>query len=215
MRAEARTRALERMARRLLLLQPVKGAWVPVAAALAGATVGCAAIPRVLSLTSAEGATTDVAAAEGSPLEVVTVGTGVRDPLPVRGSDIAYADLESVFGRAVSAAAVPWTTAHRSDATAGHGGRTLLVELASADADLDAGGRVVVAIGARATLRARHGNVYLGQTQLGCHEGGLVEAEGGAPVVHRCVVDMARELVGWLAGGVPLEPPQEPGVEPG
>src|SRR5208282_6599251 len=100
----------------------------------------------------------DVAAADGSPLEVVTVGTGVRDPLPVRGSDIAYADLEAAFGRAVSAAAVPWAAAHRGDATAVRGGWTLLVELASADADLDAGGRVVVAVGARATLRARHGN---------------------------------------------------------
>jgi hypothetical protein len=133
----------------------------------------------------------------------------------VRGSDIAYADLEAAFGRAVSAAAVPWTAAHRGDATAVRGGWTLLVELASADADLDAGGRIVVGIGARVTLRARHGNVYLGQTQLGCREGGLVAAEGGSPVVQRCIVDMARELVGWLAGGVPLEPPHEPGSESG
>jgi hypothetical protein len=52
--------------------------------------------------------------------------------------------------------------------------------------------------------------VYLGQTQLGCREGGVVEARGGSQVIQRCMVDMARELAGWLSGGVPLDPPDDP-----
>jgi len=177
--------------------------------AVAAIGVGCASVPQIVSLTRGEGAAAS-AASEASPLEVVTVGTAVRDPLPVRGSDVVYADLESALGTAIASATRPWAAAHGADATAAHGGWTVLVEIARADADLEGGGRVVVGIDARATLRARHGNVYLGQTQIGCREGGLVEASGGSPVVHRCMVDMARELAGWLAGGVPLDPPEDP-----
>jgi hypothetical protein len=65
----------------------------------------------------------------------------------------------------------------------------------------------VVGLDVRATLRTRAGNVYLGQTQLGCREGGLVSAEQGAPVVYRCMLRVGRDLAGWLAGGVRLDPP--------
>jgi hypothetical protein len=149
-------------------------------------------------------------APEASPLEVVTVGASVRDPLPVRGSDVVYADLESALGASVAVATRPWATAHRADATAARGGWSITVEIARADAELEGGGRVVVGVDARATLRTRHGNVYLGQTQIGCREGGLVEADGGTEVVHRCLAGMARELAGWLAGGVALDPPEDP-----
>jgi hypothetical protein len=178
--------------------------------AIAAIGVGCAGVPQVVSLTRGEGATANAAASQASPLEVVTVGTAVRDPLPVRGSDVAYADLEAAFGATITAATSPWAAAHRWDATATRGGWTVLVEIAKADAELESGGRVVVGMDARATLRARRGNVYLGQTQIGCREGGLVEASGGSPVIRRCIVDMARELAGWLAGGVPLDPPEDP-----
>jgi hypothetical protein len=178
---------------------------------MAAVGVGCASVPQIVSLTRGEGATDGAAAAAAaSPLEVVTVGTAVRDPLPVRGSDVVYADLEAALGATVTAAASPWAAAHRGDATAARGGWTVLVEIARADADLEPGGRVVVGIDARATLRARRGNVYLGQTQLGCREGGVVEARGGSQVIQRCMVDMARELAGWLSGGVPLDPPDDP-----
>ncbi len=83
----------------------------------------------------------------------------------------------------------------------------MLVEVTGADAELERGGRVVVGLDVRATLRTRSGNVYLGQTQLGCREGGLVSADEGAPVVYRCMMRVGRDLAGWLGGGVRLDPP--------
>jgi hypothetical protein len=125
----------------------------------------------------------------------------------VRGSDIVYGELEAALGIAVSTAAVPWADAHRDHVVARHGGWTVLVEVTGADADLEPGGRVVVGLDVRATLRTRNGNVYLGQTQLGCREGGLVSAEQGAPIVYRCMMRVGRDLAGWLGGGVRLDPP--------
>jgi hypothetical protein len=142
-----------------------------------------------------------------TPLEVSSRSTAVPDPLPVRGSDIVYGDLESALGAAVTTAVLPWAVAHGNDTVARRGGWTVLVEVTGADAELESGGRVVVGLDARATLRTRSGNVYLGQTQLGCREGGLVSAEQGAPVVYRCMLRVGRDLAGWLAGGVRLEPP--------
>jgi hypothetical protein len=131
----------------------------------------------------------------------------VPDPLPVRGSDIVYGDVEAALGIAVSTATAPWADAHREHDVATHGGWTVLVEVIGADAELEPGGRVVVGIEARATLRTRNGNVYLGQTQLGCREGGLVSADRGAPIVYRCMMRVGRDLAGWLGGGVRLDPP--------
>jgi hypothetical protein len=180
--------------------------------ALAALAAGCAAVPRLVSLTRDGGAPANPPASDASPLEVVSRGTAVRDPLPVRGADIVYGDLEGALGAIVAAATGPWAEAHRRDATALRGGWTVLVEVAGADAELEPGGRLVVGIDVHATLRTRRGNVYLGQTQLGCREGGLVSAGGGTPVVHRCMVRVAGDLAGWLAGGVPLDPqPAEPG----
>jgi hypothetical protein len=151
--------------------------------------------------------------ANGTPLEVVSRGTAVPDPLPVRGSDIVYGDVESALGYAVSSATVPWADAHRDHAVAKHGGWTVLVEVIGADAELEAAGRIVVGLDVRVTLRTRNGNTYLGQTQLGCHEGGLRSAEDGAPVLYRCMMRIGRDLAGWLGGGVRLDPP--PAAEAG
>jgi hypothetical protein len=128
----------------------------------------------------------------------------------VRGSDFVYGDLESALGIAISTATAPWATTHRDSPVAKHGGWTVLVEVIGADAELQAGGRLVIGFDVRATLRTRSGNVYLGQTQLGCHEGGLVSADQGAPVVYRCMMRVGRDLAGWLGGGVPLDPPPPP-----
>jgi hypothetical protein len=144
-----------------------------------------------------------------APLEVVSRSTAVPDPLPVRGSDIVYGDLEAALGIAVSTASAPWAASHRDHPVGQNGGWTVLVEVTGADAQLEPGGRVVVGLDVRATLRTRSGNVYLGQTQLGCREGGVVSAEQGAPVVYRCMMRVGRDLAGWLAGGVSLEPPPE------
>jgi hypothetical protein len=180
--------------------------------AVAALCAGCASMPQLVSLTRDVGAPLNAPPSDASPLEVVSRATAVRDPLPVRGSDIVYGDLEGALGAVVSVATVPWAQAHRSDEMAARGGWTVLLEVAEADAELEPGGRLVIGIDVHATLRTRRGNVYLGQTQLGCREGGLVSADGGSPVVYRCMSRVAGDLAGWLAGGVPLDPSRaEPG----
>jgi hypothetical protein len=145
----------------------------------------------------------------GVPLEIVSRSTAVSDPLPVRGSGISYGDLETALSVAVSTATAPWATSHRDDAVAKKGGWTVLVELTGADAQIEPEARVVIGLDVRATLRTRSGNVYLGQTQLGCREGGPVSTRDGVPVVYRCMTRVGRDLAGWLAGGVRLEPPPD------
>jgi hypothetical protein len=179
--------------------------FAPALAALAWLALGCSAPPRIVPLLHAAGP--PVVPGLAAPLEVVSRSTAIADPLPVRGSDIVYGDLETALGIAVASATTPWAEAHRTDPIAQHGGWTVLVEVTGADAELEPGGRVVVGLDARATLRTRNGNIYLGQTRLGCREGGLRSAEEGAPVVYRCMVRIGRDLAGWLGGGVRLEPP--------
>jgi hypothetical protein len=183
---------------------PVCAVFVVVAVAMGG---GCGGTPQMVPLLRTSGAPVVTVPADATPLEIVSRSTGVPDPLPVRGSDIVYGDLESALGLAVSAATAPWADAHRGHPVARSGGWTVLVEITEADALLEPGGRLVVDLGVRATLRTRSGNAYLGQTQSGCREGGLVSAERGAPVVYRCMTRLGRELAGWLGGGVGLDPP--------
>jgi hypothetical protein len=175
--------------------------------AFAASDAGCASPPRMVPLLADRGAASPPAAAT---LEIVSRGAAVPDPFPVRGSDVVYGGLEAALGGAVSAATGPWAAAHRDDPAARAGGWTLLVELTAADAELEGGGRVVVRFDVRATLRTRTGNAYLGQTQAGCREGGLVSAGDGAPVVDRCLRRIGADLAGWL-GGARLEAPPDSG----
>jgi hypothetical protein len=175
--------------------------------ALAAFALACGAPPQIVPLISNAGIPVVPSIQNGTPLEVVSRSTAVPDPLPVRGSDIVYGDVEAALGAAVTTATAPWAESHRRHPVAEHGGWTVLVEIVGADAELERGGRVVVGIEARATLRTRNGNVYLGQTQLGCREGGLVSADRGAPVIYRCMMRVGRDLAGWLGGGVRLDPP--------
>lgn len=142
-----------------------------------------------------------------APLEVVSRATAIPDPLPVRNSNIVYGDLEAALGTAVSTATAPWADSHRATKVGKNGGWTVLVEVTGAEATLEPGGRVVVGLDVRATLRTRSGNTYLGQTSLSCRDGGLRAAEEGAPVIYRCMMHIGRDIAGWLAGGVPLDPP--------
>jgi hypothetical protein len=132
------------------------------------------------------------------PLEVVTRSTAVADPLPVRGADVAYGDVEAALGHAIASATVPWAEAHRKVARSTDGWQ-LFVEITNSDAQYD-DGRVIFSVGVRATLRARTGNVYLAQTQASCRQGGLIQAEKGAPVMYRCMMEIGHDLAGWLDG---------------
>jgi len=130
------------------------------------------------------------------PLRVATRSTAVHDPLRVRGTSVVYADVETALGHAISSATVPWADAHRAHASDGW---QLSVEVTNADAWYD-DGRVVFSLGVRATLRARAGNLYLAQTQASCREGGVVPPDKGAPIMYGCMMNIGRDLEGWLEG---------------
>lgn len=194
------------MARGLLLYAQMRN---QACLALAILIAACSATTRLVPLVRAGGGPIPSIPSSSPPLEVVSRSTDVPDPLAVRGSDIAYGDLGTALGMAISTAAAPWAASHRDHPVARKGGWTVLVEVIGAEATLEPGGRVVVGLGVRATLRTRSGNVYLGQTQLGCREGGLVSDGEGTPVVYRCMTRVGRDLAGWLAGGVSLDPPPD------
>jgi hypothetical protein len=61
-------------------------------------------------------------------------------------------------------------------------------------------GRVIFWVAVRATLRERAGNVYLAQTQASCRQGGIVAPDKGAPIMYRCMMELGRDLNGWLQG---------------
>jgi hypothetical protein len=142
-----------------------------------------------------------------SPLEIKTRSTGVRDPLPLSEAhrlrwppNATFTGLEVSLGHAVGSALVPWADAHQGPNE--HGGWQLLVELIEARAERDRE-RLVVTVGARATLKTRQGNRYLAQTQVHCRQAALVAASEAAPVFYACLHDLGRELNGWLAGVQP------------
>ncbi|HEX3770270.1 MAG TPA: hypothetical protein VHV30_05375, partial [Polyangiaceae bacterium] len=122
-------------------------------ASLASLAAACSEAPAIVPLVHAAGAPVVVTPPASTPLEIVSRSTAVPDPLPVRGSSVAYAELEAALGAALATATVPWSEAHRAHALARDGGWAVLIELTSADAQIDGGGRLVVGLDARATLR--------------------------------------------------------------
>lgn len=153
--------------------------------------VGCAGAPQLVPLG------VPVADDPNVALEVITRSTAVRDPLPVRNSDVVYGDIEASLGHAVSSATVDWAAANHARRP---GGWQLTVEIVDADAEEQSGGRLIVRMNARATLRSRIGRTYLAQTQAGCDTTGIVTPEQGAPVVYHCMKRIGRDLSNWLAG---------------
>lgn len=155
---------------------------------------GCANAPRLVPLGVP---LTDNA---NVPLEVITRSTAVQDPLPVRNSGVVYGDIEAALGHAVSSATVGWAETHKAQRPEGW---QLTVEIIDAEAVEEGGGRLVVTLNARATLRTRVGNGYLAQTQASCSKTGIVPAEQGSPVLYHCMTRIGRDLSNWLAGVEP------------
>ena len=170
-----------------------------LALALAASGGGCSGAQQNVPLLSAAGIPVTATPTGAIPLEVVTRGTAVADPLPVRRTSVVYGDLEAALGLAVSSAGVPWANAHREKRPEGW---QLFVELTRAEAEEKAG-RLVVALDVRATLRARAGNVYLAQTYAHCRQAGVVEAASGGPVVYACMTRIGRDLTSWLSAVQP------------
>jgi len=136
---------------------------------------------------------------EEIPLEVVTRSTAVSDPMPVRGSEVSYQDVEAALGIAVTTAAAPFAGNFKEKRP---GGYQLTVEIMQADVEYSHG-RLVMAMNVNATLRSRVGRVYLAQTQARCQQAGVVSAEHGGQVVYACMSRIGRDLGGWM-GGLPL-----------
>jgi hypothetical protein len=157
---------------------------------------GCAGSSEMVPLLSAAGIPlTDPTTL---PLRVVTRSTGVQDPLHMSGTSVDYGDVEAALGHAIASAAVPWADAHRAHPTSKEGWQ-LFVELTTADGQYD-NGRAIFSLAVRATLRGRAGNVYLAQTQASCRQGGIVAPDKGAPIMFRCMMEIGRDLAGWLDG---------------
>ena len=165
---------------------------------LAASSSACAG-PKHVGLLGTVGIPVTSTPTGSIPLEVVTRGTAVPDPLPVRGSSVTYGDLEATLGMAVSSGGVPWAEAHRAVRPDGW---QLFVELTRAEAEED-GDRLIVTLDVRATLRGRTGMVFLAQTQAHCREAGLVDAADGGPVVYACMSRVGRDLTAWLAAVEP------------
>ena len=173
------------------------------------AATGCGG-KRVIPLLASAGV--PVTRPTGSvPVEVVTRSTSVRDPLPISGTGVVYADFEAALGFAVSTAVAPWADKNQGRRP---GGWQLFVEVIQAEAEYD-GARMIVTIGVRATLRQRVGGDHIGQTETACRDGGLVAAEQGAPVLYRCMTRIGRDLASWLAAADPEKGPAVAASPPG
>ncbi|MFO0590221.1 MAG: hypothetical protein U0441_21945 [Polyangiaceae bacterium] len=133
------------------------------------------------------------------PLEVATRSTGIKDPLPVDGGEVAYGDVETALQYSISTAAVPWAEGRHGKDTTGY---QLFAELIDADAAYHEG-RLVVTLGVRATLRTREGQQYIAQTQVHCRQAGVVAQKDGAPIVYACMSQLGRDLAGWLGSVAP------------
>jgi hypothetical protein len=139
--------------------------------------------------------------APGGTVQLLSVGLPVTqtppkvpDPLPVDGSVIAYGDVETTMGHAISTGAVQWADLHKNQRPEGW---QLFVELTRAEASYREG-RLLVALDARATLRTRYGRTFLAQTRVTCRQGAVVPVDHGAPVIFTCMEQLGKDLAGWL-----------------
>ena len=133
------------------------------------------------------------------PLRVVTRSTAVHDPLPMRGSDVAYGDVEAALGHAISSATVPW--ARRST------GRTRRARTAGSSSSRSPTPTRATTTGAsssrsacaprcaraRATSTSRRRRRAAGKVASS-------PPDKGAPVMYSCMMEIGRDLDGWLDG---------------
>ena len=178
--------------------------WRALGSALVVALACCSAAPTLVPLATPARAPRP-AERDRTPLEVVTRGTGVADPLPVEGTAFAYGQVETALGWAILNAATPWSDAHPADSGAGY---QLTVELTRAEAKW-VRGRLTISLGCRATLRSRTGNRYLAQTNARCDQAGLSAPDAGGAIFDSCTQHIGRTLASWL-DGVPVDASNTP-----
>src|SRR5690349_786707 len=154
---------------------------IPVVALLTLVACGSKLVPIV-----PDGAGAGASAAPNDPtFEVVARTVGVKDPLPVNGAGVSYGELETALAQAILRAVKP------------HHDSVLTIELVGAEADY-ARERLSVSFVVRATLRAKNGNAFIGQTQAVCRDGEIIAPERGATVVWSCMTRLGQDIGGWL-----------------
>jgi hypothetical protein len=153
------------------------------AVAIAIALAGCG---RDIIPVIPDGVTHGASTAAADPtFQVVARVAGVKDPLPVSGADVAFADLATSLDQAVRRSVPP-----RHD-------NVLTVELIAGDASYK-DTRLSVSLVVRATLRTRHGDTFIAQKQAVCRDGAIVAPENGARVIWSCMTRLGQDLGGWL-----------------
>lgn len=148
--------------------------------------VALAACGRQLVPVVPDGTATAGTSSADPTFEVIARVNGVRDPLPVSGASVAFADLQRSLGQAVVRSVGP-----RHDSV-------LTVELVAGDAEYNEP-RLAVSLVARATLRSRAGNTFVGQTEVVCRDGAIVAPEQGGRVIWSCMTRLGQDLGGWLS----------------
>jgi hypothetical protein len=113
----------------------------------------------------------------------------------VSGSHVGYTDVDRLLGRSIVTALAPIETR----AATGPRRFTLSVELTDARAEYS-GGRLVIGLTARATLRDRTGNTYLAQTHAHANASRALPPEHGGTVAVACANAIGEQLAGWLLG---------------
>jgi len=135
-----------------------------------------------------DGVSRGVSTAAADPtFQVVARVAGIKDPLPVSGASVSFADLATSLDQAVLRSVPP-----RHD-------NVLTVELIAGDvAYRDT--RLSVSLVARATLRTRYGDTFIAQREVVCRDGAIVAPELGARVIWSCMTRLGQDLGGWLEG---------------
>ncbi len=128
----------------------------------------------------------------------ILIRSSIADPLPLRGSRVAYSQLGPALSQEISVAAQPWVARNRERAQKTDGWQ-LLLGITEADASYRHG-RARVNITLRATLRTRTGNQHLSQTQTYCQRTAEVAETAASTVFEACLHDLRTELSRWLGG---------------
>jgi hypothetical protein len=139
---------------------------------------------------------------EETMLQVRVDATSAYLPVAVIGSNVVFTDVDRALEQSIRAA-----VSGQSARTATWAARPLelFAEIIEVQAE-SAGGRMVVGMIVRATLRANSGNPYIAQTYARSSASGPVGPEQGAELVRSCTDGVGNHLAGWLAGLNPKSP---------
>jgi hypothetical protein len=112
------------------------------------------------------------------------------DPLPIDGTDDAFADVRKTLEDVARSALAKWSMGSTRE-----GGWELKLNLHHAKAGVS-GGRAHVELAVRATLTSGVGRVYADQTRAFCSE----DADDPNAAIDACMRTLAHDLEHWIQG---------------